>query len=214
MAISINEPEALPESSGDDIRQLVRLRRPRLNALLLSYPAWAAGCAGRNTELYLPLSVPDLCLMCASHRFSARLRCFRWSIACARIRRSAPQRPISSDEICARIRRSAPQRPISSDEISSGPSRSQAGFKGVTRLKRALSEARSMELPARRLSVAKAAAKSRRGRSVNNRPSRARYLGSRPLWYLCRQLRLCLCLLHWSSQARQLCLLRSPFSGA
>ena len=196
MAISINEPEALPESSGDDIRQLVRLRRPRLNALLPSYLAWAADCAGRNTELYLPLSVPDLCLMCASHRFSARLRCFRWSIACARIRRSAPQRPISSDE------------------ISSGPSRSQAGFKGVTRLKRALSEARSMELPARRLSVAKAAAKSRRGRSVNNRPSRARYLGSRPLWYLCRQLRLCLCLHHWSSQARQLCLLRSPFSGA
>jgi hypothetical protein len=61
MAISINEPEALPESTlGDDIRQLVRL-----STLLPSYPAWAAGRAARNTELSLPdliLLVPDLCL--------------------------------------------------------------------------------------------------------------------------------------------------------
>lgn len=41
MAISINEPEALPESTlGEDIRQLVRL-----STLLPSYPAWAAGLA-------------------------------------------------------------------------------------------------------------------------------------------------------------------------
>ena len=60
MAISINEPEALPAPLGDDIRQLVRL-----STLLPPYPAWAAGRAARNTELSLPdliLLVPDLCL--------------------------------------------------------------------------------------------------------------------------------------------------------